>query len=167
MSENILTFPIRAVAITVSDSCARGEAEDISGQVLIECLTATNAEIVEKIIVSDDFTPLVEILKASADRADVNLIITTGGTGFAPRDTTPEATRQIIEREAAGLAEAIRFESLKKTATAMLSRGVCGIRGNCLIINLPGSPVAVSECFAVIKPVLSHAINLLAGNTKH
>lgn len=167
MSENIPQVPIRAIAITVSDRCARGEAEDVSGAVLIECLQAAGAEVVEKIVVSDDFAGLVEVLRKNADRSEINLIVTTGGTGFAPRDTTPEATRQIIEREAAGLAEAMRFESLKKTTTAMLSRGVCGIRGNCLIINLPGAPAAVRECFAVVKPVLTHAVNLLAGNTKH
>lgn len=158
---------IRAVAITVSDRCATGETEDVSGAVLVECLKDAGAEILEKIVVSDDFEPLVEVLKSQSDRAEVNLIITTGGTGFAPRDTTPEATRQVIEREASGLAEAMRFESLKKTNFAMLSRGVCGIRGHCLIINLPGSPKAVGESFAVIKPVLSHAVNLLAGNTEH
>ncbi|MEP6923047.1 MAG: MogA/MoaB family molybdenum cofactor biosynthesis protein, partial [Pyrinomonadaceae bacterium] len=149
--------PIRAIAVTVSDRCARGETEDVSGAVLIECLKAVGAESVEKIIISDDFAPLVEALKINADRSEINLIVTTGGTGFAARDTTPEATQQIIERESPGLAEAMRFESLKKTPTAMLSRGVCGIRGNCLIVNLPGSPQAVRECFAVIKPVLAHA----------
>ncbi len=167
MSGNISKIVIRAVAITVSDRCARGEAEDVSGAILIECLEAANAEITQKIVVSDDFAPLVETLKKTADRSEVNLLVTTGGTGFAPRDTTPEATMQVIEREAPGLAEAMRFESLKKTPTAMLSRGVCGIRGNCLIINLPGAPAAVRECFAVIQPVLAHAINLLAGNTQH
>lgn len=159
--------PIRAIAVTVSDRCARNQAEDISGAVLVECLKDTGAEFIEKIIVSDDFVPLVKVLKTNADRSDVNLIVTTGGTGFAERDTTPEATRAIIEREAPGLMEAMRFESLKKTPTAMLSRGVCGIRGNCLIVNLPGSPQAVRECFDVIKPILAHAVNLLAGNTKH
>lgn len=158
---------IRSVIITVSDRCASGEAEDISGAVLVECLSEIGAEIIEKIIVSDDFAPLVKVLHTNAARPEVNLIVTTGGTGFAPRDTTPEATRAVIEREVPGLAEAMRFESLKKTQTAMLSRAVCGIRGNCLIVNLPGAPAAVRECFAVIKPVLSHAINLLAGNTKH
>ncbi len=158
---------IQAVAITVSDRCARGAAQDISGEILVQCLKEIGAEVTEKIIVSDDFDRLVEVLQTNADRADVNLIVTTGGTGFAPRDNTPEATRAVIEREAPGLAEAMRFESQKKTATAILSRAVCGIRGNCLIINLPGAPAAVRECFEVVKPVLSHAVNLLAGNTRH
>lgn len=154
---------IRAVAITVSDS--RKPANDVSGEILAECLQEIGAVIADKIIVSDDLDNLVETLITNAERA--NLIITTGGTGFSPRDNTPEATRRIIEREAQGLAEAIRFETSKKTPTAMLSRGVCGIRGNCLIINFPGSPKAVRECFEVIKFVLPHAINLLAGNSEH
>ena len=101
------------------------------------------------------------------ERDDANLIITTGGTGFAPRDNTPEATRAVIEREAQGLAEAMRAETLKNTPMAMLSRGVCGIRGKILIVNLPGSPKGVIECFDVIKNVLPHAVNLLGGDTKH
>jgi molybdopterin adenylyltransferase len=128
-------------------------------------LQEIGAEVTDKIIVSDDLNGLIEILKTQSKRA--NLIITTGGTGFSPRDNTPEATRQVIEREAQGLAEAIRLETSKKTPTAILSRGVCGIRGNCLIINFPGSPKAVRECFDVIKPVLPHAINLLEGNSEH
>jgi molybdopterin adenylyltransferase len=154
---------IRAIAITVSDS--RKPANDISGESLVECLKEINAEIVDNFIVSDDLQNLIETLKTQSTRA--NLIITTGGTGFSPRDNTPEATRQIIEREAQGIAEAIRFETLKTTPTAMLSRGVCGIRGTCLIINFPGSPKAVRECFDVIKSVLPHAINLLSGNSEH
>ena len=159
--------PIKAVVITVSDRCSRGEAEDLSGAVLVDCLQEIGAEIVEKIIVSDDFEPLAEILKLQADKKEINLIVTTGGTGLTPRDNTPEATRAVIEKEAGGLAEAMRFESLKKTPMAMLSRGVCGTRGKTLIVNLPGSPKAVRECFDVIKSVLPHAIDLLAGNTKH
>lgn len=158
---------IKAVVITVSDSRSRAGAEDRSGAVLVECLQVLGAEIIEKIIVSDELAPLIKVLRENADRAEVNLIVTTGGTGFAPRDNTPEATRTVIEREAPGLAEAMRFQSLNKTPTAMLSRAVCGIKGNCLIVNLPGSPAAVRECFEIIKPVLPHAVNLLAGNTVH
>ena len=102
-----------------------------------------------------------------ADRNDVNLIVTTGGTGLGPRDNTPEATQQVIEREVPGIAEAIRAESLKSTPMAMISRGVCGVRSGTLIVNLPGSPKAVKETFAVIAPVLSHAIELLSGRTSH
>ncbi len=156
---------IKAVVVTVSDS--RTEATDISGVTLVGLLIGIGAEIVEKLITSDDFENLRQTLYALCERKDVNLIVTSGGTGFAPRDNTPEATRSVIEREASGLAEAMRFETAKKTPTAILSRAVCGIRNSTLIINLPGSPKAVVECFEVIKPVLPHAVNLLAGKTKH
>jgi molybdopterin adenylyltransferase len=158
---------LRAVVITVSDACSRGEREDTSGATLVQLLTEIGAEIVKSRILSDDLDPLVQALKACAEREDVNLIITTGGTGLGPRDNTPEATKLVIEREAPGIAEAIRAESLKATPTAMISRGVCGVRAETLIINLPGSPKAVQESFAVIAPVLSHAIDLLEGRTAH
>jgi molybdenum cofactor synthesis domain-containing protein len=158
---------LRAVAITVSDACAAGERADASGAALVELLRAAGAEIVATEIVSDDLAPLTEKLRAYADRADVNLLVTTGGTGLAPRDNTPEATRAVIDREAPGLAEAMRAETLRQTPAAMLSRAVCGTRGGTLIINLPGAPKAVRECFAVIRPVLDHAIALLAGHTAH
>jgi len=158
---------IRAVVITVSDACSRGEREDTSGAALVQLLTELGAEIVETKILSDDLDPLVQVLIAYAQRDDVNLIITTGGTGLGPRDNTPEATQQVIEREAPGIAEAIRVESLKATPMAMLSRAVCGVRAGTLIINVPGSPKAVRESFAVVAPILRHAIDLLAGRTKH
>ena len=158
-----LTTMIRAVVITVSDRSSRGEQDDVSGAVLIELLKESGAQVVASEIVPDDLTPLSEKLCMYADRSDVNLIVTTGGTGFSPRDNTPEATRAVIQREAPGLAEAMRVKSLEKTPQAMLSRGVCGIRSEALIINLPGSPKGVRECFEVIKPVLHHAIALLAG----
>lgn len=158
---------IRAVVITVSDACSRGEREDTSGAALIQLLTDLGAEIVERKILSDDLEPLAQTLRELAQRDDVNLIITTGGTGLGPRDNTPEATKQVIEREAPGIAEAIRAESLRVTPMAMISRGVCGVRSGTLIINLPGSPKAVKESFAVIAPVLSHALDLLAGRTRH
>ena len=156
---------IRVIVVTVSDS--RTENNDASGDALIQLLSGIGAQIIQKIIVSDNFEDLRQTLYSLTEREDTNLIVTTGGTGFSRRDNTPEATRSVIEREAPGLAEAMRSETLKKTPTAMLSRGVCGIRGSTFIINLPGSPQAVSECFEVIKPVLQHAINLIAGNTKH
>jgi len=158
---------MRAVVITVSDACARGEREDASGAALVELLTKLGAEIVESKILSDDLDPLTQALRDYAERVDVNLIITTGGTGLGPRDNTPEATLRVIEREAPGIAEAIRAESLKGTPMAMLSRGICGVRSGTLIINLPGSPKAVRESFAVIAPVLRHALDLLAGKTSH
>ncbi|HYN23865.1 MAG TPA: MogA/MoaB family molybdenum cofactor biosynthesis protein [Pyrinomonadaceae bacterium] len=154
---------IRAVAITVSDRSARGEQEDASGPALLELLREAGAEVVAHEVVSDDLDPLADKLREFAERSDVNLIITTGGTGLGPRDNTPEATLHVIEREAPGLAEAMRTETLKNTPMAMISRGVCGIRSGTLIINLPGAPKAVRESFAVIKPVLRHAVALIAG----
>ena len=158
---------IRAVVITSSDACSVGEREDTSGETLVQLLTELGAEIVAKEIVNDDLEPLADKLRAYADLKDVNLIVTTGGTGFGPRDNTPEATFKVIEREAPGLAEAMRIGTLKNTPMAMLSRGVSGIRSGCLIINLPGSPKAVRESFDIIRPVLSHAVALLEGNTSH
>jgi molybdopterin adenylyltransferase len=162
-----MNTPIRAVVITVSDACSRGERQDDSGAALVASLREIGAEIVQTRILSDDLEPLVQTLKEIAGRTDVNLILTTGGTGLGPRDNTPEATLQVIEREAPGIAEAIRAESLKVTAMAMISRGVAGVASGTLIINLPGSPKAVRESFAVIKPVLAHAVDLLAGKTRH
>jgi molybdopterin adenylyltransferase len=158
---------IRAIVITVSDACSRGEREDTSGAALVQLLTELGSEIVDRKILSDDLDPLVQELTDYAQRDDVNLIITTGGTGLGPRDNTPEATQQVIEREAPGIAEAIRVESLKATPMAMLSRAVCGVRSGTLIINVPGSPKAVRESFAVVAPIIPHAIDLLAGRTKH
>lgn len=158
-----MSAEIHAVVITVSDRCARGEQRDESGAALVELLKEIGALVVATEILPDDLEPLAERLRNYADRRNVNLILTTGGTGFSPRDTTPEATRAVIEREAPGLAEAMRMETLKQTPLAMVSRGMCGIRSNTLIINLPGSPKAVRESFAVIKPVLAHAAALLTG----
>jgi molybdopterin adenylyltransferase len=158
-----MSVEIRAVVLTVSDRSARGEQEDVSGRVLAELLEEMGASVVEREILPDDLELLAEKLRIFAERGDVNLIVTTGGTGFAPRDNTPEATRAVIEREAPGLAEAMRSETLRQTPTAMISRGVCGIRAGALIVNLPGSPAGVRESFAVIRPVLPHALALLAG----
>ncbi|HSS21761.1 MAG TPA: MogA/MoaB family molybdenum cofactor biosynthesis protein [Pyrinomonadaceae bacterium] len=163
MPVEIRELVIKAVVITVSDACASGEREDTSGKVLAQLLTDIGAEIVATKILSDDPEPLADSLRAFADIKRVNLIATTGGTGLGPRDNTPEATLSIIEREAPGLAEAMRIETLKHTPLAMLSRGVCGVRSGTLIVNLPGSPKAVQESFAVIAPVLKHAVALLAG----
>lgn len=156
---------IRAAVVTVSDT--RVSQDDLSGDKLAKLLDTIGAEVVERIIVSDDLERLRKTLFELTDREDINLIITTGGTGFGPRDNTPEATRSVIEREAPGLSEAMRRETASMHPFAMLSRGVCGIRGKTLIINLPGSPKGVEECFEVIRPVLQHAINLISGNTKH
>ena len=156
---------IKAIVVSISDT--RKEADDVSGVTLLGLLISTGAEVHEKIIVSDDFDELRQTLFSLTEREDVNLILTTGGTGFAERDNTPEATRAVISKEAPGLAEAMRAGTSKSTPTAILSRGVCGIRNGTLIINLPGSPKAVQECFEIIRPVLPHAVRLLSGDTAH
>lgn len=156
---------IHAVVLSVSDT--RRADEDLSGKRLSELLLSIDVQIVEKMIVNDDLENLRKTLHVLAGREDVNLIVTTGGTGFGPRDNTPEATRAVIEREASGLAEAMRRETAVRTPMAMLSRGICGIRGKTLIVNLPGSPKAVEECFEVIRPVLKHAVDLVSAETKH
>src|SRR6266850_660149 len=162
-----MSTPIHAVIITASDACFRSEREDKSGELLVELLTEIGALIASKEVLPDDLEPLSDKLREYADRPDVNLIVTTGGTGFGARDNTPEATLRIIEREAPGLAEAMRLGTLKNTPMAMISRGVSGIRSGALIVNLPGSPKAVRESFEIIRPVLSHAVALLEGNTSH
>jgi molybdopterin adenylyltransferase len=162
MAEKI---PIKAVVITVSDT--RHEETDVSGVTLVGLLLSVGAQVADKFIVSDDTEKIVETLKDNAARPEVNLILTSGGTGIAPRDNTPEATLQVIEKQIPGISEAMRIGTLKNTPMAMLSRAVCGVRGNCLIINLPGSPNGVRECFEIIKPVLQHAVNLIAGKTEH
>ncbi len=160
-----MPIQIQAVVITASDACSVGEREDESGAALVTLLTELGAEIVAKEIVNDDLDPLADMMRSFADRNDVNLIVTTGGTGFGPRDNTPEATLLIIERQAPGLAEAMRIQTLRNTPMAMISRGVCGIRSGTLIVNLPGSPKGVRESFEIIKPVLPHAIALLEGKS--
>lgn len=158
-------LPIKAVIISVSDT--RREENDLSGVTLVGLLLNSGAEIVEKRIVSDDYEELRQTLTVLSEQENVNLIITTGGTGLAERDNTPEATRAVIEREVPGISEAMRLQTIKKTPTAILSRGVCGVRNQTLIVNLPGSPNGVRECFAVLQSVLQHAINQIGGKTRH
>lgn len=156
---------IVAAVLTASDS--RKPANDISGDILAKLLTEFGAEVAERTIVKDDPGSIRDTLVRLADDVGVDLILTTGGTGLSPRDNTPEATLAVIEREAPGIAEAIRAGSMKKTSTAMLSRAVAGIRGRTLVINFPGSPKAVAECFEIVRPVLGHAINLISGDSSH
>ena len=149
--------------LTVSDRSARGERHDASGEVAAEMLARLGEATTTYGIVPDEQALISSTLIEWADSGSVDLILTTGGTGLAPRDVTPEATLAVVDRLVPGMAEAIRAESLKKTPHAMLSRAVCGVRGSCLIINLPGSPKAVRECLETVLPALPHAIELLRG----
>jgi molybdenum cofactor synthesis domain-containing protein len=149
--------------LTVSDKGSKGERQDKSGETIREVLSRMGARIVNYGIVPDEKELIVEKLVKWADEDNLDVVITTGGTGLTPRDVTPEATLTVVDRIVPGFAEAMRAESLKKTPHAMLSRAVVGTRGKCLIINLPGSPKAVRECLAVILPALPHAVETLKG----
>ena len=154
---------LRFAVLTVSDRSAKGIRVDVSGPLLASIVRENGGEAVHIAILPDDRQAIRAELEAVADSGDVDIILTTGGTGFAPRDVTPEATRDVLEKEAPGLVEAMRAESLEKTPTAMLSRAVAGIRKTTLIVNLPGSPKAARENLEVILPALSHAVELLKG----
>lgn len=152
----------RVGILTISDRASRGEMTDESGAVLSRLVQEQMGwEVAQRAVIPDDRETIAAVLREWSDHEDLALILTTGGTGFAPRDVTPEATRDVIEREAPGLMEAIRQAGLQSTPHAMLSRGVAGIRGRTLIVNLSGSPKAVREQFRVIAPALPHAVRLL------
>ncbi len=156
-------MPLRAGVLTISDLGARGEREDTSGAAIREILTGAEFDIVKYEIVPDERDVISARLVEWSDEAALDLIVTTGGTGLGPRDVTPEATRDVIRYEAPGIAEAMRQEGLKQTPMSMISRAVAGVRGQTLIINLPGSPKGVRENLAVVLPVLRHALGLLSG----
>ncbi len=152
---------IRFGILTLSDRSSRGERADTSGPALAALIQTQGWSVVKESILADDESAIRAALTEWADSGELDVILTTGGTGFAPRDVTPEATRAVIQREAAGLAEAMRAESLKKTPHAMLSRAVAGIRGRTLIINLPGSPKGAVANMQTILAILAHAVQLL------
>ena len=152
---------IRFGILTVSDRSSRDERPDLSGPVLVEIVQAQGWDVVETLVVPDDLDVLRDTLILWADSSDMDVILTTGGTGFSPRDITPEATRFVVDKLAPGLTEVMRAVSLQVTPHAMLSRAIAGIRGPVLIINLPGSPKAARENLQVILPVLGHAVQLL------
>ena len=152
---------LRFGILTVSDRSARGERPDASGPALVEVIESQGWQVTQQRVLPDDLRELRQALSEWADESALDVILTTGGTGFSPRDVTPEATLSVIERQAPGLAEAMRAEGLAKTPHAMLSRAVAGIRARTLIINLPGSPKGAVENLKVVLPVLAHAVELL------
>jgi molybdenum cofactor synthesis domain-containing protein len=158
--------PVRCAVLTISDRAAAGQREDLSGPALAEEIRALTWELVRSETVSDERTEIETKLVKWADTGDVDVILTTGGTGFALRDQTPEATQAVIDRAAPGIAEAIRAASLRDNPHAMLSRGMAGIRARTLIVNLPGSPRGARQSFKTIQSALPHAVDLLRGDAR-
>ena len=154
---------IKTAILTVSDTCSQGNRQDVSGQTIAEMLTKDKFEICEKRIVPDDLQAIADELRRFSDEAGVDVVLTTGGTGLGPRDVTPEATASVCQRMIPGLGEIMRAEGLKKTPNAILSRGTAGVCGKTLIINLPGSPKAVTESLEIILDVLPHAVKMMLG----
>ena len=158
---------VRAGILTLSDKGARGERVDTSGAAIRELLAGIGGEVRRYEVLPDDGDGIKATLRAWADPGDLDVIVTTGGTGLGPRDVTPDATLAVIDYQVPGMAEAMRAEGLRHTPMAMLSRAVCGVRGRTLIINLPGSEKGVRENLTVLLPALPHAIETLRGNTEH
>jgi molybdenum cofactor synthesis domain-containing protein len=158
---------MRVAILTVSDSAARGEQADLSGPLLHDLVAQVGGEVVRAGVVPDDSGAIAAWLRAVCDEDAVDLVLTSGGTGLAPRDVTPEATKSVLEREAPGIAEALRAAGLAKTPRAMLSRGVAGTRRRALIVNLSGSPKAVREQWEALAPVLAHALDTVRGEGSH
>lgn len=156
---------IQVGVITASDKGARGEREDLSGPTLAKLVQEIGAQVVDYVVLPDDQALLEETMRLWTDERNLDLILTTGGTGFSMRDVTPEATLAVADRMVPGIAEVMRIESLKVTPKAMLSRAIAVIRKQTLIINMPGSPKAVRECFMAIAPALPHGIQILKGET--
>lgn len=161
-----MTQSLRAAVLTVSDSVFQGKRRDGSGPAVVELLQQNGWTVVHSRVIADDLAVIAATLRELCAQS-VEAIFTTGGTGVSPRDVTPEATRKVITREIPGLAEQMRREGAKTTPTATLSRGVAGISGNSLIINLPGSPQGAVESLKAILPVLPHAVELITGTNPH
>lgn len=157
----------RVGILTASDKGSLGEREDKSGSLLKELIPRIDGEVAAYYVVPDDQRTIEDHLISLSDELGCDLVLTTGGTGFSPRDITPEATKAVIQREAPGLPERMRAATLANTKFAVLSRATAGIRGKTLIINFPGSTKGVKECFEVIEDILPHALQILTGNTEH
>jgi molybdopterin adenylyltransferase len=154
---------IKVAVLTISDSCTEGSREDVSGQTIRDMLPEETFEVCEKKIVPDDYKAIAGTLKIFSDEQDIDVVLTTGGTGLGPCDVTPEVTASVCERGVPGLGEVMRAEGLKKTPYAILSRSFAGIRGKTLIINMPGSPKAVRECLEIILNLIPHAVKMMRG----
>jgi len=154
---------IKAAILTVSDTCAKGDRDDVSGRTIADMLTPDKFEICDRKVVPDDMEAITAELRRLSEEAGAELVLTTGGTGLGPRDVTPEATASVCQRMAPGFGEIMRVEGFRKTEKAILSRGTAGVCGRTLIVNLPGSPRAVRESLEVILDVLPHAVKMLLG----
>lgn len=157
--------PFTAAVVTVSDSCSRGEREDLSGPAVEQLLRTLDFDVVSREVISDDLSQIQELLIRLA--GSVRLVVTTGGTGIAPRDVTPEATVAVCDRLIEGMAERMRTEGRKKTPFAALSRAVCGVRGQTLFLNLPGAPAGAVDSLKAVAELIPHALDLLVGKTDH